>query len=92
MTNPTIKHSWTQCPKKGCDCPPRFWGSASKFLIEDPHIPAGYVVLHGWICDGLIYGTVVKAGDKHMVSHEHTYLRDLPDRKVSVTDIRGRKC
>ncbi len=83
-----IKHSWTQCPKKGCDCPPRFWGPPSKFSIEDPHIPTGYVVVHGWICEGLIYGTVVRAGGQDLVSHGHTYLKDLPDRTVLVTDIR----
>lgn len=82
-----IKILWKVCPAKGCDCPPRFWGSPSKLLIEDPHIPAGYVVVHGWKCDGLIYGTVVRAGGINMVSHGHTYIEDLPGRKVSVTSI-----
>jgi len=76
---------WQECPAKGCDCPPRFWGKPVKFLIEDPHIPAGYVVLMGWECDGLIYGTVTRAGGENMESHGHTYLRNLPGRTVTVT-------
>lgn len=87
MVEPAPAIMWTQCPKKGCDAPPEFWGAATKILIEDPHIPARYVIVHGWVCEGLIYGSVVRAGGKNLnpPSHGHTYLVDLPDRVATVS-------
>lgn len=83
-----IKHQWKVCPKKGCDCPPRFWGPPSKWGIVDSEMPAGGCVLIGWYCEegsghALLYGTVISAGGKAIEpSHDHTYVVGLPGREI----------
>jgi hypothetical protein len=63
----------------------------SLWMVDDEHIPSKWLVLHGWLCTGVLYGTVVLRGPdasknerepQLVTSHGHSYIANLDGRSV----------
>ena len=76
-----------KCPK--CGEPSPYLGQPMFITIFDPHFEAEAVVLKGWVCENLAFGTVIRQGPvnspEDVISEDHTYILDLPDREYSIS-------
>lgn len=63
------------------------FGPPYLITIFDDEIPAASVVLKGWVCGKMAFGTVIRRGPVEgesepvdMISEDHVYVLDLPSR------------
>lgn len=72
------------------------FGPASLITILDMHMPCAGIVLKGWVCGDLAFGTVIRRGPiaargeqspVDMISTDHSYILSLPSRDWDIDAI-----